>query len=174
MAKRKLYPIDNKKAMLQFTLAGFALITLHSQRTQRKLTFMIVDPDRKQKRLKLPLKGPDRRLIYVVTDKISKDWDIKYKKLYVGYILIERQWMTRNPANGAGIAAEAFYWYWLQVLQPKKGDVIPNLKVYHEGRCGRCGNALTHPSSTHTGLGPICASANAYKWYKIHNKKEKE
>ncbi len=30
-------------------------------------------------------------------------------------------------------------------------------KVHHEGRCGRCGRALTVPSSIESGIGPECA-----------------
>lgn len=31
------------------------------------------------------------------------------------------------------------------------------LKIYHVGKCGRCGKKLTDPTSILTGLGPICA-----------------
>jgi rRNA maturation endonuclease Nob1 len=30
------------------------------------------------------------------------------------------------------------------------------MDVYHLGRCGKCGKALTEPESISTGLGPIC------------------
>jgi hypothetical protein len=30
--------------------------------------------------------------------------------------------------------------------------------VMHEGKCGRCGRKLTHPTSIETGIGPECAT----------------
>lgn len=33
--------------------------------------------------------------------------------------------------------------------------------VYHEGRCGRCGRALTVPQSIESGIGPECAKVLA-------------
>ncbi len=30
-------------------------------------------------------------------------------------------------------------------------------KIHHEGKCGRCGRALTVPSSVESGIGPECA-----------------
>jgi hypothetical protein len=34
-------------------------------------------------------------------------------------------------------------------------------KVHHEGRCGRCGRALTVPESVESGIGPECARRTA-------------
>jgi hypothetical protein len=33
---------------------------------------------------------------------------------------------------------------------------MPNLEIWHEGRCGRCGRKLTVPESIHNGYGPEC------------------
>lgn len=32
----------------------------------------------------------------------------------------------------------------------------PNLKIFHEGHCGRCGRSLTTPESITLGIGPEC------------------
>lgn len=34
----------------------------------------------------------------------------------------------------------------------------PKAAIWHEGTCGRCGRALTHPDSIASGIGPECAS----------------
>lgn len=36
------------------------------------------------------------------------------------------------------------------------GVIPPSLEVWHEGRCGRCGRALTVPESIASGIGPVC------------------
>jgi hypothetical protein len=44
-----------------------------------------------------------------------------------------------------------------------EGDVIEaaGWKVYHVGRCGRCGRTLTVPESIESGIGPECARVMA-------------
>ncbi len=40
-----------------------------------------------------------------------------------------------------------------------KGGVLPTpARLMHVGRCGRCGRALTVPSSIDAGIGPECAT----------------
>lgn len=40
-----------------------------------------------------------------------------------------------------------------------RGDTLPApAQLYHVGRCGRCGRALTVPSSIDAGIGPECAT----------------
>lgn len=36
--------------------------------------------------------------------------------------------------------------------------------IKHEGRCGKCGRALTHPASLDTGIGPDCAASMGIPW----------
>jgi hypothetical protein len=48
------------------------------------------------------------------------------------------------------------------------GYVLPaGYSIKHIGRCGRCGNALTHPASLDTGFGPDCAEALGIDWREI-------
>jgi hypothetical protein len=35
------------------------------------------------------------------------------------------------------------------------------MELWHEGRCGKCGRALTVPESIESGLGPVCESREA-------------
>lgn len=35
-------------------------------------------------------------------------------------------------------------------------DDLKDIKIRHEGRCGRCGIALTTPESIDSGFGPVC------------------
>ena len=51
-------------------------------------------------------------------------------------------------------SAVAFAWVWKYL---SSGRMHPELAIYHEGRCGRCGRRLTTPESIETGLGPVCA-----------------
>jgi len=51
-------------------------------------------------------------------------------------------------------SVKAFDWFWRHMAQ---GDDVSTLvEVHHEGRCGRCGRALTVPESIKSGFGPEC------------------
>jgi hypothetical protein len=45
----------------------------------------------------------------------------------------------------------AFTWF-----VERLGCLPTSLEVWHEGRCGRCGRALTDPDSIRSGFGPTC------------------
>lgn len=45
----------------------------------------------------------------------------------------------------------------------ENGGLDDCMEVYHLGRCGRCGRALTEPESVATGLGPICGCSDRIK-----------
>lgn len=51
-------------------------------------------------------------------------------------------------------SAVAFRWVWDHL------SVLPAcVKVYHQGKCGRCGRKLTVPESILSGFGPECRAA---------------
>jgi hypothetical protein len=50
---------------------------------------------------------------------------------------------------------KAFNWVMARVW--REASIAP-ARIHHVGRCGRCGRALTVPSSIETGLGPECAA----------------
>lgn len=53
-------------------------------------------------------------------------------------------------------APSAMAWRWAYE-RLCKGKPFGDLIVMHEGRCGRCGRKLTHPTSIASGIGPECA-----------------
>lgn len=57
---------------------------------------------------------------------------------------------TKVPSPEQGAMA----WIWRNVLSPHKLEKY--LRVYHNGRCAKCGRKLTTPESINRGLGPDC------------------
>lgn len=49
---------------------------------------------------------------------------------------------------------KVFRWFYTNFLD--KQDKYPMIKVYHHGKCGRCGKKLTTPNSIKEGIGPVC------------------
>lgn len=60
---------------------------------------------------------------------------------------------SRMSATSKPVVALSWACKWIWA-----GRELPaHARLYHMGRCGRCGRALTVPSSIETGVGPECA-----------------
>ena len=73
--------------------------------------------------------------------------------------------LTKNSKMGlAAPSVKALHW-----ALPKlwaKAPMPPSFQIRHEGKCGRCGRALTVPESVDTGFGPECSSVLGIDWQK--------
>jgi hypothetical protein len=47
-----------------------------------------------------------------------------------------------------------------------KAPMPPSFEIRHEGKCGRCGRALTVPESIDSGFGPECCGKMGIDWQK--------
>lgn len=136
----QLTDIDRQHA---FLTAGKAIFTIQGE--HNRYTFKI---DRKPASDQFPetyfvsmLTGPDNLNDYT----------------YVGLLDISMGTikLTRKSAYTANaINVKAFNWTIGRIIA---GKSIDPAKIYHVGRCGRCGRALTVPSSIEAGIGPECA-----------------
>lgn len=125
----------------RFAMAGNARITLQSDRTGARFTFRIAAPRGK---IDEPL-----RFVSLLT---GSDNESDYS--YVG--VIDGAGFRRTAKSRIGADApsyKAMAWAWPHLAA---GRIPDGLKVYHEGRCGRCARPLTDPVSIESGLGPEC------------------
>jgi hypothetical protein len=131
-----------------FLIAGSAVFTLVSKKSGARKTFRVEAAKDKQNFWFVSLlNGPDN-----VSD---------YK--YLGALFV----MSAGPKAGdlgfklnkqgwGEEAGKAFAW---TVGCINRGDekFLDDAEFYHEGRCGKCGRALTTPESITSGIGPVCA-----------------
>lgn len=142
-------------AARKFLLAGDARVTLVSQKTGTRFTFRV--------RAKGVLKGEAPEAPWFVSLLTGRENNSDYT--YLGTIFEDL--LTHDPKGYGGyrhsdksrVSPEAssikgFVWAWRYIV---RGELPPGCEVWHEGRCGRCGRALTVPSSIAMGLGPECA-----------------
>lgn len=135
----------------QFTLAGVAVLTLRSLRTDKHFTYRIrqaVDQDT----------GEEKAFWFV---SVLADRD---RYLYVGTIAgaSEKFSLTRNSKfTEEAACVKAWRYFWAGIAA---GVVAAELEIRHEGRCGRCGRPLTTPESVDTGFGPECAAHLGIEW----------
>jgi hypothetical protein len=134
--------LTDPAAIRRFATAGRARFTLVSERTGQRFTYRVTAK-----------KGsPDFFFVSLLTGpENSSDYT------YLGCLTGGRFTHDRRLRIGADAPSRrAFTWFWGRV---GAGHEAPECECWHEGRCGKCGRALTVPESIASGLGPICAAA---------------
>ncbi len=124
----------------QFALAGNATFTLSSLKTGQRFTYKIRVAE-------------NNATMHFVSVLVGPDNTSDYR--YFGFI---RRGVYFHGGAKAKIgpdapSAKAFQWFWVNLARSVE---MPQLEVCHEGRCGRCGRALTVPESIKSGFGPEC------------------
>lgn len=139
------------EAAREFALAGSARLTLVSARTGVRFTY------------RLRAKGGPENLLgpWFVGVLTGPDNESHFE--FLGTVFLqetEYRHGRRSRIGSEAPSAVAFRWFWglLLGLHGPGQDALPDsLEVWHEGRCGRCGRALTVPQSIERGIGPECA-----------------
>jgi Family of unknown function (DUF6011) len=133
---------------LNFILAGNARFTLRSRATGARYTYRVsmADPNPKY---------PGHAWFVSVLTGPENTADYQYAGLIRGAAGGPTfAWTGRSRLASSAPSVEAFRWTFARLAL---GHMPGNVEIWHEGRCGRCGRALTVPESIALGLGPECA-----------------
>lgn len=137
-----------------FALAGNARLTLVSQKTGARFTYRIRAKDVPEKE---GAAAPDAtKTLYFVQLLNGADNTSDYTFLGTIFNGTDYRHGRKSPVSPDAPSAKGFAWAWSYL---SKGQLPPGCEVWHEGRCGRCGRALTVPESIASGIGPVCAEA---------------
>jgi hypothetical protein len=129
--------MTNVADVARFLLAGHATITLKSLATNAHFTYRISKAD-----------DADRWFVKVLTDGDQY--------VYAGMLFDATAALSITKASrfrDDSPCVKAFRYFHAHLLA---GSIPEQLEVRHEGQCGRCGRALTHPDSIDRGIGPDC------------------
>jgi hypothetical protein len=144
--KESVYKFENVEDIKKFIVGGKAIMTLESKRTSNWFTYKIKRA--KKDDLTSPffvsvLTGMDNESAYTYMGTIfSNNNNLKFT-------------LTKNSKiKETALSYKAFTFFFKLLLENKLHEEIA---IYHRGICGRCGRALTVPSSLITGLGPECS-----------------
>ena len=129
-----------------FLLAGRAVFTLKSKKTDRHYTYKVTLADKRDE---------------------DSPWDNWFVALLTGgeeYVYIgmlarngERSPFFKTTAktrNPTAPSVRGFGWFVKHLFDSQR--TIDQVEFWHEGRCGRCSRPLTDPESIKSGIGPIC------------------
>jgi len=135
-----------------FALAGKARLTLVSVKTGTRFTFRI-----KAKKVAKGEAPTPPWFVSVLTGRNNND-----DYTFLGTIFedgVTYRHGRKSTVTSEASSAKGFAWAWSFIA---KGELPPGCEVWHEGKCGRCGLALTVPESIARGLGPECADGGGY------------
>lgn len=125
--------------IMKYMKAGKGIITLHNEETGNRFTFKFSKID-------------DKDITFV---KLLTGSDNNHSYSYMGMLTDSGVKPTRNSKISSDAPSfKAFNW---MVRNLNKLDKYPQVKVYHEGVCGKCGRTLTTPESIKLGIGPECS-----------------
>jgi hypothetical protein len=129
-----------------FVKAGQAIFTVENTESKNRYTFRVT----KCKRYKEKEEGENLWFVSVLSGPNNKT-----NYTYIGSLFNSEFRHTRNSRVGKD--AKSFkVFFWLNIFLQSERELPENVKVYHEGFCGRCGRALTVPESIECGYGPEC------------------
>jgi hypothetical protein len=131
---------------VKFMLAGNAHVTFQSRKTSTRFTYRVQSAHGE---------GAFRAsgVSHFVSLLVGPDNAHNYEYLGCVYRGVVYAHGRKSKIAVDAPGAVAFAWVWRKL---SGGEMHPELAVYHEGRCGRCGRRLTTPRSIELGLGPTC------------------
>jgi hypothetical protein len=129
----------NAQDTRSFVQAGNARLTIVSKKTGTRFTYRVRRPADDKPWFVQVLTGSDNEGDYTFFGTIFANGEFRHAR--------------RTPIGPEAPSAVGFAWFWSHLA---KGNLPETIEVHHEGRCGRCGRALTVPSSIESGFGPEC------------------
>jgi hypothetical protein len=137
-------PIATAAASLAFILAGNARVTLVSEKTGARFTYRVRQPQERGPHFVSVLVGSDNDRDFAFLGTIFERKVFKHGR--------------KSKISPNAPSANAFGWAWRYL---GRGESPPDCQVWHEGTCGRCGRALTDPTSISLGMGPKCRAGGS-------------
>jgi len=142
--------LRNAEDLKRFALAGRAVLTVQSTVTDKRFTLRLSTPHGKKGEERMPLfvallTGDDNSNAYSFIGSCWP-WDGKWD--------IRPSPRSRVAMTAPG--AKAAQWMLRGLGSPQPWRLMQQARFWHEGKCGRCGRALTVPESIERGIGPDC------------------
>ena len=138
----------NQTDSLEFITAGKAIFTCKSLKTGNRFTYKVSAPKDAVKETATllfaqVLSGPDNNSDYRFFGCLLKK---------------DGKWgFATSPKSKISLEAPSVIAFNYVINNLADSREMPQVEIWHEGKCGRCGRKLTTPESLEIGLGPECA-----------------
>lgn len=141
---------------MAFLLAGDAVVTFRNDETGNRFTYRLSCPKRDTERGGRVADRENGLRFVALLD--GPDNTSNYS--YLGFVRDGGEYVhgRKSRVGAEAPSVEVFAWVWDHL---RAGTLPAMISIWHEGRCGRCGRALTVPDSVARGIGPECAGKMA-------------
>lgn len=135
-----------------FIFAGNATFTVVNKSTRNRFTFRI-------RRAGWGTSTYDEKSgIFYISVLTGSDNNSSYT--YIGTFFGGTSQVYRHSPKSKitpkAVSNQVLTWFFSSYF--KSPSSFPTVKVFHSGKCGKCGKKLTTPESVKSGLGPYCAN----------------
>jgi hypothetical protein len=139
----------SKDKIKQFMLAGRAILTVQNILTKNRFTFKIKKLESEKKR------APEMPDLYFINVLTGPDNTRAYSFVGTLYENLRFKYSGKSRITEDAKSIIMFKWF----IQHLANKTLPDyISVFHEGKCGKCGRALTVPESIQSGFGPECSA----------------
>ena len=134
----------NNNQVADFIFGGKSIFTIRNVNTGNRFTYKLTR--------KKSLKEGDDDVVFV---KVLMGADNTSDYTFIGTVFRRETYKhsSKSPFGADVMSTKAIEWVVRNV-----NSLPPNIEVWHEGKCGRCGRKLTVPESIQSGFGPECAT----------------
>lgn len=150
---------SDPEAVLNFILAGNSTFTIESEKTGKHLTYKVQAAEGSNTRYFVKLMGgPDNENSFYYIGMIVEDTLKSPVASAQANVVSRRGWkfiLTRASRVTDETTSVKALRYVLNALNRRQMPAMT--KIWHDGKCGRCGRKLTVPASIERGIGPECA-----------------
>lgn len=144
----------NSNNLKKFILAGNATFTVMNESTGNRFTFKVRNSNHKKPETKVM---SDIFYVSVLTGQDNNSAYTFLGTFFGGKNEVYRH-STKSKITNSANSNKVVDWFFNTFL--KNPNNYPTIKVYHSGKCGKCGKKLTTPESIESGLGPYCSGRN--------------
>jgi hypothetical protein len=147
------------KEFKKFILAGRAIVTIENEESRGRFTYRIKrggGADDHGPYFVSVLAGPDNNHHYLYVGTLWWGRGGHYDD--GGFVLdLYFRHSAKSRVGEETATFQSFLWVTQRLNVTSSDRPWPkHVKLYHEGRCGRCGKRLTAPESIKAGYGPEC------------------
>ena len=138
------------ETLKDFVFAGTAVFTILNETTGNRFTFRVRKAGWGTSNVKSD--------IFYVSVLTGSDNESSYTFLG-SFFGGANQFYRHSPKSKIGFSAisnKVIDWFFTSYF--KNPSRYTTVKVYHSGKCGKCGKKLTTPESVKSGLGPYCGN----------------
>lgn len=149
MEKETTHQLKNENIQ-NFIFAGNATFTVVNETTGNRFTFRVRNAAFGKKDVTSDvffvsvLTGQDNNSAYTFLGSFFNNKNKIYRR------------SEKSRVSGEALSSKVVTWFFNNFIG-NDGN-YPTVKVYHAGKCGKCGKKLTTPESIKSGLGPYCGN----------------